>query len=160
MATTPTPMDTLAALQDQLATLQARLTSLRNDAQAQRSRAQQWQQKYDSTARNRKDPNDLVIVQEAHNAAAALDAQAAQVVKDIEAVRQSIAKTEADVTAYNKALANAADKGLVGDAAVKAAEAEVESRKIKRALLITAGVVLVILVATWAFIKTRKNGKP
>lgn len=153
-------MDTLAALQAQLATLQARLTSLRNDAQAQRSRAQQWQQKYDDTPRNRKDPNDLVIVQDAHNAAAALDAQAAQVVKDIEAVRQSIAKTEAEVTAYNKALANAADKGLVGDAAVEAAKAEVEQRKTKRTVIIIAGVVVVVLVATWAFLKLRATAKP
>gem|GEM_PF-4701037 len=105
----------------------------------------------------RRDLNDLVIASQYDAAADALLSEARQVETDIESVRAQILQAEKDIAAYNAALANAADKGLVGEAAVEAAKREVENAKTRRVMFTFMGIAVLLLVVAMIWYRIKKR---
>ena len=153
----PTPNDTLISLRQTLEQLQVRLTDLRNQAAARQRSAAEWRNKYNNTVPRRRDLNDLVIASQYDAAADALLSEARQVETDIESVRAQILQAEKDIAAYNAALANAADKGLVGEAAVEAAKREVENAKTRRVMFTFMGIAVLLLVVAMIWYRIKKR---
>lgn len=97
--------------------------------EAQLKRVVEWQNKYNNTARRRKDPKDLEMVADAHAQAQVAEQQAAETQKKIDIVDAQIKKAEDDIQTYNAGLADATSKGLTGEAANIAATAHLEAAK-------------------------------
>lgn len=138
--------DQIDALNAQIDDLQQQLLQHQASATSYRQRAAQWQAKYDGTARNRRDEGDLDIVRQAQADAARHEALAREVQARIDAAKASLKRLETEQANYNAALANAAGKGLVGEAAEAAALAEVERAKTTRNLLTIGGIALLIVL--------------
>lgn len=158
-----TPSEQLDMLQQQLDKLLEEAAEFRREAEAQTARANDWRRKYAESSRKTKDPHDLEIAAEADAAANVALARVTEIEKSIKQVRERIASTQEDVGKYNAGLAEAASKGLTGEAAKVAAAAHVQEAQSRantmKIVSIAVAVAALVIFIVWVVPKIKSLKK-
>jgi|GEM_PF-6032005 len=158
-----TPNEQLDMLQQQLDKLLSEAADARREEEANMARAADWRRKYAESSNKTKDPHDLEIAAEADAAANVAKARASQIDNSIKQVRERIASTQEDVRKYNAGLADAASKGLTGEAAKVAAAAHVQEAQSKASTMkivaIAVAVAALVIFIVWVVPKLKSLKK-
>ena len=146
----------LDALNEQLAAAQQEVSENQRQASAQQTRLADWMRNYRGPGHSTE--ADAAIA-DATRWITTFSNQARDAQARVDAIKKSIEKTEAELSEYNAALADAASQGLVGAAAEIAAQAKVEQAKgIKNLLTYTGiGLLVVLLIVGVIWYRRRKR---